>query len=423
MSATATDSVPVSQAVPDRSDRRAFGLVVGAAATTLMLAGASAPSPFYPILEERLGLGSVGIAIAFAVYAIALLAALLTVGSLSDHLGRRPIVAAGMVLLAGGVLLLWLADSAAMLYVARVVQGLASGLLIPATSALVADMAPAGRPQRSALINSVAPMAGLALGTVTAGLLLQVVPDAAAAATFLPLALAYLVVAAVIWTIPETSPRERGWIRALRPRAAVPPRARALFGISIPIVLGGWATGGLFLSLGATIVHGELHVGGELGPALVIGILPAAGAVASVVMRNRRPAVNAVYGAASLAVGTVVMLLALLLDSLPTYVVALVVAGTGFGTAFMGTVASLLPLAAAHERAELFASLYIVAYLSFGVPAVVAGALVGVVGLHATVLGYGIVVALAAGAAAIARARWQPTTRPAVGAAAAVPER
>lgn len=407
MTPTATASAPLAMTAARVRDRRPATLLLGAAATTVMLAGASAPSPFYPMLQEKLGLGSFGVSLAFAIYAVALLAALLTVGSLSDHIGRRPVISVGLVLVAVAVTMIWLADSATTLYLARALQGLASGALVSTTSALIADAAPPDRPQRASVINSIAPMIGLASGTVLAGVLLQTVPDAAAPATFVPLIAAYLIVAAVIWTVPETSPRERGWLPALRPRAAVPRAARGLFGISIPIILGGWATGGLFLSLGPSIVHAELHVDGQLGPALVIGVLPAAGAVAAFLMRNRRPVVSAVYGASALAVGTVVMLLALVTTSLPLYVGAVVIAGTGFGTAFMGTVASLVPLAAVHERAELFASIYIAAYLSFGVPAVIAGALASIVGLHATVLGYGAVVVVAAGVAAVARGRWQ----------------
>ncbi|MGK9149354.1 MFS transporter [Plantibacter flavus] len=369
-----------------------------------MLAGASAPSPFYPALEERLGIGAIGVTIAFALYALALLVALLTIGSISDHLGRRPVIAVGFVLLAVSVFLLWRVDSGTALYVARVVQGLASGALISTLSATIADFAPPRRPQLATLVNTMAPMSGLALGTIIAGLLLQTVADAASW-TFLPLVVAYLVIAGLVWFVPETSPRTAGWARALRPRAAVPPAARRLFGISVPIVLGGWATGGLFLSLGPTIVHTELGVDGQLGGALVIGLLPASGAVAAFVLHRRRPIVAAVYGASALSVGTVLLLVALVTASLPVAIAAIVIAGTGFGTAFMGTIASLIPLAALHERAELFASLYIVAYLSFGVPAVLAGVLTAAVGLHTTVLVYGAVVAIAAGGAAILRAR------------------
>lgn len=397
---SSASSAPMTAPVP----RRRFGFALAGVASTLMLTGASAPSPFYPELQERLGLGPIGVTIAFALYAVALLLALLTIGSISDHLGRRPIIAAGFVLLAGSMLLLWDVDSGGMLYLARTVQGLASGALISTLSATIADFAPPKRPQAATLLNTLAPMVGLASGTILAGLLLQTVADPASW-TFLPLTGAYLLIAALIWIAPETSARAPGWVQAARPRAAVPAPARRLFAISIPIVLSGWATGGLFLSLGPSIVHTELGVDGQLGAALVIGLLPAAGAVAAFALYRRPPIVAAVYGAAALSVGTVLLLVALVLGSLPIAIVAVVIAGTGFGTAFMGTIASLVPLAALHERAELFAALYIVAYLSFGAPAVVAGLLASMIGLHATVLGYGTVVALAAGTAAVLRAR------------------
>lgn len=399
---TATIEVPAAGGgveVP----RRNVGLALSATATTLMLAGASAPSPFYPALEERLGIGAIGVTIAFAVYAVALLLSLLVVGSLSDHLGRRPVIAVGFALLAVSVVLIWHVESGEGLYFARTLQGIASGALIPALSATITDFAPSRAPRLATLMNTLAPMAGLAVGTIAAGLLLQTVPDAATW-TFAPLTVAYLAIAALVWLLPETSPRVEGWRSALRPRAAVPVAARRLFTVSVPIVLGGWATGGLFLSLGPVIMRDELGVQGQLAGALLIGLLPASGALSAAVMHRRAPLTTTIYGAAALSAGTMLLLLALVTTSLPIAIAAIIVAGTGFGTAFMGTIASLLPFAAVHERAELFSSLYIVAYLSFGVPAVIAGALTALLGLHATVLLYGAVVAVAAGGAAILRA-------------------
>ncbi|TPW77038.1 MFS transporter [Schumannella sp. 10F1B-5-1] len=384
--------------------RRGLGFTLAGVATTLMLAGASAPSPFYPELEARLGIGALGVTIAFAIYAVVLLAALLTAGSISDHVGRRPVIAIGFVVLTGAVLLLWHAESGGMLYLARAVQGAASGVLVSTLSASIQDFAPTRNRHRATLVNALAPGIGLAGGTVASGILLENVADAASW-TFGPIAVIYLALAAAIWLVPETSRREPGWQRSLAPRAAVPAAARRIFVVSVPVVLAGWATGGLFFSLGPTIVRTELGVDGILGDALVVALLPASGAVAGFALRNRRPIVPAVYGAAALAVGTALMIVALTTASLPIYLVAVIVAGTGFGTAFMGTIGSLVPLAAPHERAELFASLYIAAYLSFGIPAVVAGLLTGMLGLHTTVLAYAVVVALAAGVAAVLRAR------------------
>jgi MFS family permease len=54
--------------------------------------------PIYPQYRERWGF-SVTMLI-FAVYVAGLLGALLTVGSLSDHLGRRPVLAATLLVAA-----------------------------------------------------------------------------------------------------------------------------------------------------------------------------------------------------------------------------------------------------------------------------------------------------------------------------------
>ena len=80
-----------------------YGFTLAIVSLVAMMAGASAPSPFYPVLAERIGFDAVVTTIVFAVYAVALLATLVTAGSLSDHIGRRPIASAGLVLLAVSV--------------------------------------------------------------------------------------------------------------------------------------------------------------------------------------------------------------------------------------------------------------------------------------------------------------------------------
>src|SRR5699024_8197841 len=143
-----------------------------------MMSGASAPSPFYPQLQESLQLPSAGITFAFAIYAVTLLAALLAAGSLSDHVGRKPVISSGFALLAVSVAAIWLADSGCVLYSARGLQGFASGMLLSALSASITDFAPPTAPHSAALVNSIMPMIGLAAGSVYAGLLLDVTPNA-----------------------------------------------------------------------------------------------------------------------------------------------------------------------------------------------------------------------------------------------------
>ena len=98
-------------------------------------------------------------------------------------------------------------------------------------------------------------------------------------------------------------------------------------------------------------------------------------------------------------------LLALPTGSAAAYLVAVVVAGSGFGTAFFGILRSIMPLLPAHERAEVFAVIFIVSYLAFGIPAVVAGLLTPQIGLTTTTYVYGAVVAVLSAVAGLLRWR------------------
>ncbi|MFK0243045.1 MFS transporter [Microbacterium sp. NPDC090281] len=378
--------------------RTRFGFVLAIVAQILMMVGASAPSPFYPVLAQEIGFDAIVISAVFAVYAVALLLTLLTAGSLSDHVGRRPVVIAGFLLLAGSMFLFWHADAVAMLFLARILQGVASGLLISALSATVLDFAPGGRAGVAALWNALSPGIGLALGALVSGVMLDVSGEALLD-VFAPLSSAYIVLAALFFLVPETAPRKPGVWASLSFRLSIPSAIRADFWRGAPAVIAGWATGGLFLSLGANIVRGELggeaHVWQGLGVVLLAGV----GAVTAFALRKIAARSMVLFGTSALAFGTLLSLIALGLGSLPFYLVAAAVTGMGFGTAFSGVVASLAPRIPATQRADTFAVIYLLAYLAFGIPAVIAGALVGVVGLEAVCVGYGIVVIALAGIA------------------------
>ncbi|TMV76696.1 MFS transporter, partial [Thioclava sp. BHET1] len=139
----------------------------------LMMAGASAPSPFYPVLQQEIGFSDAVMAGVFAIYAVALLITLLLTGSLSDHLGRRPVLSIGFVLLAVSMVLFWQAESTMALLIARVVQGVASGLLLSTLTATSVDLEPADRPGTAPVWNSVIPLAGLGVGALVAGAIMD----------------------------------------------------------------------------------------------------------------------------------------------------------------------------------------------------------------------------------------------------------
>jgi hypothetical protein len=76
------------------------------------------------------------------------------------------------------------------------------------------------------------------------------------------------------------------------------------------------------------------------------------------------------------------------------FFVSTVVAGFGFGGGFQGGIRTVVPLAHPHERAGVLSALYVVSYVAFGLPAIVAGVLSQHLGLLTTARGYAAMVIL-----------------------------
>ncbi|MNE45611.1 hypothetical protein D3C80_1399010 [compost metagenome] len=112
------------------------------------------------------------------------------------------------------------------------------------------------------------------------------------------------------------------------------------------------------------------------------------GALAIFSVRRWAPLRVLRLGTLLLGSGAVLMLLALQSGLLGGLFVATLVAGCGFGAGFLGALRSTLPLAQAHERAGLMAAYYVLSYLAFSLPALLAGLLVRQFGLMFTSEGY-----------------------------------
>jgi predicted MFS family arabinose efflux permease len=395
--------------VPSSGPSRSTSFWSIAILLVLVLAASGVPSPLYRVYQERFGFSSGVLTAVFGVYAFALLAALLVVGALSDHVGRRPVLAASLVLQAGAMVLFLAADGVGWLMAARVVQGLATGAMTGALGAALLDFQRSDRPL-GALVNSASPGLGLSLGAVGAGVLVEFV----AAPTdwvFGTLTAVFLLAAGAVLRLPESSPRLPGALASLRPQVHVPPAQRAAFLMVLPCLAATWALGGLYASLGPSLVAAVFGVDDHLVGSLLILALNGTGLIGSLAMRSAPPERAMVVGALIFSAGVAGTVVALLAGSLPLFFVAAVVSGFGFGSAFLGAISTVTRGVAPGERAGLLSSVFVVSYLMFSVPAIAAGIASGSLGLARTAEIYGaavIVLALSAAAALLLRRRPGP---------------
>src|SRR3954453_15219112 len=162
---------------PSRSTlppRVAFGLV--AAIIGLALFASGTPSPLYGTYRELWGFSSPGLTPFYPPHASGVLAPLVLAGRISDEVGRRPVLLVALTALMGAAVVFMLADSVVWLFVARGIQGLATGLALGAASAAMLDLHPRRDPAAVGLANGVVSAGGLGLGMLVSSTAVELLP-------------------------------------------------------------------------------------------------------------------------------------------------------------------------------------------------------------------------------------------------------
>ena len=378
------------------SKRAAFYLL--ASITISFLASSSAPTPLYALYQAQWGFSSVTVTVVFGIYAMSVLAALLFVGRLSDHLGRRPVLIAATVLQAATMVIFATAGGVGDLVLARIIQGLATGAALGAVGAGMIDLNKA----RGATANAVAPAFGTATGSILSGYLVQYLP-APTHLVYAVLCVIFVLQGVGVALMADTIAPAPGALASLKPQLSLPAAARGPLLLALPVLVASWALAGFYGSLGPMLLRGMLGVGSALLGGLALFVLTASAGLAVLVLQHREPRAMMTVGATMLAAGVGVAVWSLPHHAIAVFFAGTSIAGMGFGSGFQGAVRSIVPFAAPHERAGVLSIVFVVSYLSMGVPAIAAGALVA---RHGDILGtgkeFGVVIMALALAAVLA---------------------
>jgi MFS family permease len=377
--------------VPSRHLSRPAAFWTVAVVQVIVLIASGVPSPLYRVYAEQFGFGSGLLTVVFGVYAFALLVALLVVGGLSDHVGRRPVITAALVVEAASMVLFLVADGVGWLLAARIVQGLATGAITGAFGAALLDLQDPAKP-RGSVANAASPAVGLALGAVGAGLAVQHLPSPTTWVFGALTAICLLAAAGIALFLPESSPKLPGAAASLVPRIEVPGPQRRAFWLVLPSLLATWSLGGLYASLAPSVVAGiyriDDHAVGTL-PILALNALSLVGSLST----QRIPGPKAMtIGGLVLVVGVAGTIAALSTDSVAFFLASGVVSGFGFGTAFAGAMGTITAGVAPGRRAGLLAAVFTCSYLAFSLPAIAAGVAADSLGLQRTAEVYGAAV-------------------------------
>jgi MFS family permease len=355
--------------VAERTRSKAFFVV--AAAWFVVMAGSNLATPLYAVYERSFGFSSAVLTLVFATYALVLAPSLLVFGQLSDRLGRRRVLAAGFATATLGLLLFAVAPGLEWLFVARAIQGLATGMVTGAASAALVELDSDPFSDRAALFAALAQAGGTAAGPLIAGMLAEWAP----ARLVLPFAIfSGLGVVAVVASlaIPEPGHVTPGPLRMVRP--SVPSEIRVLFARVSLTAAAAWAVPAFFLSVVPLYASRLLDTSnfallGAISALILAASCPAQIAARRVTAYGRLQAA----GLALIAAGLLALVLAFPLHSLPVLLAAAVLAGAGHGLAFLGAQAQLNLAAPPDRRGEVNAAFYTLIYLGVATAVISAG--------------------------------------------------
>jgi MFS family permease len=382
-----------------RARPRSPSFFIVAGALFVLLLDGNLPTPLYAVYREEFGFSGTTLTLIFAVYAIMLVPSLLVFGQLSDRIGRRPVIAGGLVVAAVGLVLLATAQSTAQLFVARAVQGLALGTAVGTIPAALVELEPEGDHGRAAMAAVLGQSGGSAAGPLLAGALAQWAPA--------PKQLCYLIgvgasIVAAIGVLMLREPREgTGEWRLQKP--SVPAPIRAAFTRASLTCAAAWAVGALFLSVVPSYVAELLTTSNLALLGAISAFMLAMACVAQAiclrgVMTPRRAQP---LGLGFLIAGLAALVVAFPLHALALVLAAAVLAGIGLGLSYFGAQTEINQLAPTERRGEVTAAFITFVYLSVTVTAIGTGLLSDALSLGTAVaIAGGAVVAVAAASGA-----------------------
>ena len=373
-----TAPAPVSTAPTGRRLGRNASFWTAAFVIAICLWGSGTPSLLYPVYAAAWQLTPTVITTVFAAYPLALVVMLFVAGGVSDRIGRRATMLAGLIAMAAATLAFLFATDLAWLYVGRALQGVATGLALSAAGAALLDNDVKRSPVRVGSTTMLANAAGLTLAAVVTGALVQYAP-LPRHLTFAVLLALVLVAIVLVLLMPTTTAAGGSW--RLQP-ITVPRQLRHTFLVAAIPVAVVFSVGALLLSLGASMIRELLHSNNALVAGIMLSVLTVALAIVGLTFRSVPPHTAIVAGGLLAAAGVGLLQLSASTGSLPVFVGAGVVSGAAYGFSFSGGLRLINQAAPVAHRSGMLAALYFVAYAAQGIVAVLAGLYTTAHGLH-----------------------------------------
>lgn len=346
----------------------------------LFAIGTSMVTPLIPIYQDRLGFSDTVVTLFLGCYVAALVPSMLSLGQISDRIGRKHVLLGAIATLASAQVLLATEPSLTGLLVARAIQGFATGAFFGTCTAFLVDAAPAGKRTLIAAYGSTSVRLGLGLGPGIGGVLAQY----AASPLRLPFEVhlvALLVATFLVIGLPETI-TERAW-RPLTLSLGVPAAERAVFWrLLVPSGMLFSLFDAVALSLIPVFIVRKLEIDNYAIVGAAGFLVLVSGAVSQLLLPRLAPRPAISWGLAAAAVSSVGVVVGSPTNSVPLVLASVAATGAACGLVFKGGIDLCTQIAPAADRGKLISSYYVACYLGgFSVPLILLGILADVIGL------------------------------------------
>lgn len=378
-------SRPADGATP----HRLVAFFAATAALTVTFAASSAPVPVFNTYRAENGITNADLSLTVVAYFVGTIGALLFLGRVANHLGRRLSSLITLALLALGSLVLTQVTGVLPLLAGRLLMGIGAGLASSALTSYIVDSAPEKPAWLASVATSQAPMLGLTIGALTSGSFVEYGPNPRVN-VYLVMIAALAVSAGLLLLAPETAGRRPGLLASLRPHVHIPDAARPLLPVAACVFVGTWAMGAYFQAFTPTIVADQLHSKNALIVALVFSAYMAPSVVGAPIGGRFRPATAQRLGMAVYLVGIIGVVASQVAAHTLAFIVSSVVAGAGQGIAVSAAIRGMLHGTSADDRAPALAAIYLMCYVGAMVPSLISGQLSHVVPTLWLTFGYGV---------------------------------
>jgi MFS family permease len=344
--------------------------------------GTSTITPLLPLYKEHFGISTGTATLLFVTYTVTVCPTMLIAGNLSDRLGRKRLLLPALIAMTLASIVFAFAESVPLLFVGRVLQGLAIGGFLGVGTAFVVDHARSRDKALAAAFAGVFFRVGFGLGPGLAGLAAQYGSNPRHFPFQVHVVLMLIGIAAVA-TAGETL-RRRADPGPFRIRIGVPTgQARGFLTFVAPAIFMMSFIEGTFLSVVPIFVYDTLGVQNFAILGLIGFLTLAPGGISPFLIRGLDPRRSMMIGVATSSVLSFGVVASSTLDSIVVVVAAVAIIGLTNGFLLYGGTVICATIVPIEERGKLMSMLYMCAYAGT-TPAVLLGYMADAIGLTPT---------------------------------------